>query len=238
MASPDAISEMPTIETRNVTEAIQPPVMKKNVEERGVTNMYWSEDMLAKFLAALVLNDPAQAQQARHAAGRGPLHHHRGGDDQEDQGAAGAERRGTHHGGEALLGSVDGGDLGVDRVSALASRFRTCPTTGLSVDRTADNLIKAHAVVATVSLLVGGIAALLVLLLLGTALGADRPRVTRTVLDEALAKGRDGRMGVARLGRRRGKRPEPGGADARRRQRRCPDPPGDGPAEAPPPVER
>ena len=33
----------------------------------------------------------------------------------------------------------------------------------------------------------------------------------------ALAKGRDGRMGVARLGRRRGKRPEAGGADARRR---------------------
>jgi dihydroorotate dehydrogenase electron transfer subunit len=32
-----------------------------------------------------------------------------------------------------------------------------------------------------------------------------------------LAAGRDGRMGVARLGRRRGKRPEPGGADARRR---------------------
>ena len=38
---------------------------------------------------------------------------------------------------------------------ALASRFRTCPTTGLSVHRTADNLIKAHAVIATVSLLVG-----------------------------------------------------------------------------------
>jgi len=33
----------------------------------------------------------------------------------------------------------------------------------------------------------------------------------------ALAKGRDGRMGVARLRRRRGKRPEPGGRDARRR---------------------
>jgi dihydroorotate dehydrogenase electron transfer subunit len=33
----------------------------------------------------------------------------------------------------------------------------------------------------------------------------------------SLAKGRDGRMGVARLGRRRGKRPEPGGVDARRR---------------------
>jgi dihydroorotate dehydrogenase electron transfer subunit len=33
----------------------------------------------------------------------------------------------------------------------------------------------------------------------------------------ALAKGRDGRMGVARLGRRRGRRPEAGGAEARRR---------------------
>ena len=42
--------------------------------------------------------------------------------------------------------------------------FRTCPTTGLQVHRTADQLIKANAVVATVALLVGGIAALLVLL--------------------------------------------------------------------------
>ena len=32
-----------------------------------------------------------------------------------------------------------------------------------------------------------------------------------------LAKGRDGRMGVARLGRRRGRRPDPGGTDARRK---------------------
>jgi len=42
--------------------------------------------------------------------------------------------------------------------------FRSCPTTGLRVHRTADRLIKANAVVATVALLVGGIAALLVLL--------------------------------------------------------------------------
>ncbi|HSR42026.1 MAG TPA: cbb3-type cytochrome c oxidase subunit I, partial [Longimicrobiales bacterium] len=42
--------------------------------------------------------------------------------------------------------------------------FRTCPTTGLKVFRQADNLIKAHAVVATVALLIGGIAALGVLL--------------------------------------------------------------------------
>ena len=42
--------------------------------------------------------------------------------------------------------------------------FRKCPTTGLQVHRTADQLIRANAVVATVALLVGGIAALLVLL--------------------------------------------------------------------------
>jgi cytochrome c oxidase subunit 1 len=42
--------------------------------------------------------------------------------------------------------------------------FRTCPTTALKVHRQADNLIKANAVVATVALLVGGIAAILVLL--------------------------------------------------------------------------
>jgi len=46
----------------------------------------------------------------------------------------------------------------------LAGLFRTCPTTGLKVHRSADRLIKAHAVCATVALLVGGIAALLVLL--------------------------------------------------------------------------
>ena len=41
---------------------------------------------------------------------------------------------------------------------------RVCPTTGLKVHTQADRLIRAHAVVATVSLLVGGIAAILVLL--------------------------------------------------------------------------
>ena len=40
----------------------------------------------------------------------------------------------------------------------------TCPTTGLKVHRQADALIKANAVVATVALLIGGIAAILVLL--------------------------------------------------------------------------
>ena len=45
-----------------------------------------------------------------------------------------------------------------------AGLFRTCPTTGLLVHRSADALIKANAVAATVALLVGGIAAILVLL--------------------------------------------------------------------------
>ncbi|MDH3224437.1 MAG: cbb3-type cytochrome c oxidase subunit I [Gemmatimonadota bacterium] len=44
------------------------------------------------------------------------------------------------------------------------STFRTCPTTGLKVHSQADALIKTHAVAATVALLVGGIAAILVLL--------------------------------------------------------------------------
>ncbi len=44
------------------------------------------------------------------------------------------------------------------------TRFRTCPTTGLKVHSVADALIKANAVAATVALLIGGIAALLVLL--------------------------------------------------------------------------
>jgi cytochrome c oxidase subunit I len=45
-----------------------------------------------------------------------------------------------------------------------AATLRTCPSTGFRVDRQADALIRAHAVAATVSLLVGGVAALLVLL--------------------------------------------------------------------------
>lgn len=45
-----------------------------------------------------------------------------------------------------------------------AALFRTCPTTGLKVHKDADALIKANAVAATVCLLIGGIAAILVLL--------------------------------------------------------------------------
>lgn len=46
----------------------------------------------------------------------------------------------------------------------MSSFFRTCPTTGLAVHKDADALIKANAVAATVALLVGGAAAVLVLL--------------------------------------------------------------------------
>jgi cytochrome c oxidase subunit 1 len=48
--------------------------------------------------------------------------------------------------------------------AAAAALFRSCPTTGLKVHKDADALIKANAVAATVALLVGGIAAILVLL--------------------------------------------------------------------------
>ena len=41
---------------------------------------------------------------------------------------------------------------------------RVCPTTGLKIDRQADFLIRANAVAATVALLIGGLAAILVLL--------------------------------------------------------------------------
>jgi cytochrome c oxidase subunit 1 len=46
----------------------------------------------------------------------------------------------------------------------MSAQLRTCPATGLRVDRQADLLIQAHAVAATLALLVGGVAALLVLL--------------------------------------------------------------------------
>ncbi len=48
--------------------------------------------------------------------------------------------------------------------TAPAGAFRVCPTTGLKVYRDAEALIKANAVVATVALLIGGVAAILVLL--------------------------------------------------------------------------
>ena len=48
--------------------------------------------------------------------------------------------------------------------SVMPAAFRVCPTTGLKVNGQAEALIKANAVAATVSLLVGGVAAVLVLL--------------------------------------------------------------------------
>ncbi len=45
-------------------------------------------------------------------------------------------------------------------VNNLANRFRTCPVTGLKVDKSAENLIKVNAVVAVVCLLIGAIAAI------------------------------------------------------------------------------
>jgi cytochrome c oxidase subunit 1 len=45
-----------------------------------------------------------------------------------------------------------------------AASMRTCPTTGLRVDAQAEALIRVNAVAATVSLLIGGVAAVLVLL--------------------------------------------------------------------------
>lgn len=46
----------------------------------------------------------------------------------------------------------------------MSETFRTCPVTNLKVSSTAESLIKANAVCATVALLIGGIGALLVLL--------------------------------------------------------------------------
>lgn len=45
-------------------------------------------------------------------------------------------------------------------VEKLSTRFRTCPVTGLKVDKNAENLIKVNAVVAIVCLLVGVLAAI------------------------------------------------------------------------------
>ena len=47
---------------------------------------------------------------------------------------------------------------------AKAAEFRTCPTTGLKVDRAAEKLIKANAVVAVVFLAIGGLFGLIVAL--------------------------------------------------------------------------
>src|SRR3972149_8210579 len=46
----------------------------------------------------------------------------------------------------------------------MAEQFRTCPTTGLKIHQRAETLIKVNAVAAVFCLLVGGLAALLILL--------------------------------------------------------------------------
>ena len=49
-------------------------------------------------------------------------------------------------------------------IGALATKFRTCPATGLKVDLAAERLIKANAVAAVVFLAIGGVFGLLVAL--------------------------------------------------------------------------
>jgi len=50
------------------------------------------------------------------------------------------------------------------KTQELVEGIRVCPVTGLKVQRDAENLIKINAVMAVVSLLIGGIAALLLAL--------------------------------------------------------------------------
>jgi cytochrome c oxidase subunit I len=59
---------------------------------------------------------------------------------------------------------LDRPDLVPERSRVADFVFRTCGVTGLKLDRQAELLIKAHAVVATVMLLIGGISAVLILL--------------------------------------------------------------------------
>ena len=59
---------------------------------------------------------------------------------------------------------------------AAQATFRTCPDTGLKVDRQAENLIKVNAVAAVVFLLVGGLLGLLVALTRGRRCTFCRPR--------------------------------------------------------------
>ena len=83
----------------------------------------------------------------------------------------------------------------------VATIFRTCPTTGLRIDRSAENLIKVNAVAAVVFLLVGGLFGLSVALTRWPAvhllpadwfyLRADRARHRRAArLDHLLRDGR------------------------------------------------
>ena len=49
-------------------------------------------------------------------------------------------------------------------VAVATSNFRTCPVTGRRIDRSAELLIKVHAVASVVSLLIGAIAAVMLVL--------------------------------------------------------------------------
>ncbi len=48
----EMLTKAGTLDAFAYTEAIQAAAMKRNVEERGVKNMYWSEDMLGTFKTA------------------------------------------------------------------------------------------------------------------------------------------------------------------------------------------
>ncbi len=48
----EILTKAATLDAFAFTEAIQSATMKKNIEERGVKNMYWSDEMLAKYKKA------------------------------------------------------------------------------------------------------------------------------------------------------------------------------------------
>ncbi len=48
----EVLCQAATADAFAYTEAIQPKVMNENVKNRGVTNMYWSDEMLAEFKTA------------------------------------------------------------------------------------------------------------------------------------------------------------------------------------------
>ena len=54
-----------TVDAFAMTEAIQAKAMKRNIEERGVTNMYWSDEMLGHFKKAW--EEVAAEQSAKNA---------------------------------------------------------------------------------------------------------------------------------------------------------------------------
>lgn len=61
----DVLCKAATADSFAYTEAIQFDVMKRNVEQHGVTNLYWSDDMLALFQQTW--NEVAREEAARDA---------------------------------------------------------------------------------------------------------------------------------------------------------------------------